>query len=143
MAKTARHEFLSPEWIAAIEQIRDEFADRAPAPTITLRANVVIGDAPFADPEIRGHIDTSIGLSIAPGHIDKPDFTATLDYATAKALFVGRDPQAVLQAFFGGKIRLTGDASKLLALPLPKPGASGPEGALLDEIGARIVGVTL
>ncbi len=134
---------MSPEWIAAVEQIRDEFADRAPAPTMVLRANVIIGDAPFTDPEIRGHIDTSLGLSIAPGTIDKPDFTATLDYATAKALFVGRDPQAVLQAFFGGKIRLTGDASKLLAMPLPKPGASGPESDLLNEIGARVAAITL
>ncbi len=143
MAQTTRHEFLSPAWIAALEQIRDEFADRAPAPTMALRANVVIADAPFDEPEIRGHIDTSIGLSIAPGHIDKPDFTAALDYATAKALFVGRDPQAVLQAFFGGKIRLTGDASKLLAMPLPKPGQSGPEADLLNEIGARVAAITL
>jgi hypothetical protein len=143
VAKSARHEFLSPGWIAAIENLRDEFADRAPAPTMVLRANVVIGDAPFDEPEIQGHIDTSLGLSIAPGHVERPDFTATLDYATAKALFVGRDPQAVLQAFFGGKIRLTGDASKLLAIPLPKPGQTGPEAELLDEISARVAAITL
>jgi hypothetical protein len=143
VAPTARHEFLSPGWITAVEQIRDEFADRAPAPTLAVRANVIVVDAPFDEPEIRGHIDTSIGLSIAPSHIDKPDFTATLDYATAKALFVGRDPQAVLQAFFGGKIRLTGDASKLLTMPLPKPGATGPEADLLNEVGARIAAITL
>ena len=76
MAKSARHEFLSPGWIAAIENLRDEFADRAPAPTMVLRANVVIGDAPFDEPEIQGHIDTSLGLKtlqLGPGYRVNPD----------------------------------------------------------------------
>ena len=127
MVKASKHEFLSPGWIAAVEDIRDEYAPRAPAPTVAVRANVIITEAPFTEPVICGHIDTTIGLAVAPGHVDQPDFTARLDYATAKALFVGQDPQAVLQAFFGGKIRLTGDAAKLLAIPLPKPGQTGPE----------------
>lgn len=143
MAKATKHEFLSPGWIAAVERIRDEFTDRAPAPPLTVRANVVVTEAPFAEPTIRGHIDTSLGLAISQGHLDKPDFTASLDYETAKALFVGQDPAAVLQAFFGGKIRLTGDASKLLAMPMPKPGAAGPEAELLRDVAARVQAVTL
>lgn len=142
MAKSTKHEFLSPGWIAAVEEIRDDVATRAPASPTTLRANVIVTDAPFAEPEIRGHIDTSRGLGISTGHLDHADFTASLDYATAKALFVGQDPQAVLQAFFGGKIRLTGDASKLLSLPIPKPGAAGPETALVQEVASRIQAVT-
>ena len=137
-----KHEFLSPAWILAVEAIRDEFAPSAPPPTMTLRANVVITNAPFAEPVIRGHIDTSFGLAVAPGHLDTPDFTASLDYATAKALFVGQDPQAVLQAFFGGKIRLTGDASKLLALPLPQLGQAGPDADLVRTVVARVQAVT-
>ena len=144
VAPAPRYEFLSSEWIAAVEQIRDEFATRAPArvPTMALRANVIITEVPFAEPVIRGHIDTSLGLAVAPGHLDQADFTASLDYTTARALFVGQDPQAVLQAFFGGKIRLTGDASKLLALPMPKPGQAGPETDLVREVAPRVQAVT-
>lgn len=142
MAKATKHEFLSPGWIAAVEQIRDEFLDRAPEAPFVVRANVVVTGAPFAEKVVHGHIDTSLGLAISQGHLDKPDFTASLDYETAKALFVGQDPQAVLQAFFGGKIRLTGDASKLLAMPMPKPNAAGPEAELLREVASRVQAVT-
>jgi hypothetical protein len=109
---------------------------------VSVRANVIVTEAPFAPSEVRGHIDTSLGLAIAPGHLDQPDFTASLDYDTAKALFVAQDPAAVMQAFFGGKIRLTGDASKLLAIPMPKPGQSGPEVDLLREVAGRVQAVT-
>lgn len=142
VAKVTKHEFLSPGWIAAVEKIRDDLLDRAPEPPMTLRANVIVTDAPFDEPTVHGHIDTSLGLAIAQGHLERPDFTASLDYETAKALFVGQDPAAVMQAFFGGKIRLTGDASKLLALPLPKPGAAGPETDLLREVATRVQAVT-
>jgi hypothetical protein len=141
-----KHEFLSPDWIAAVEAIRDEFAGRAAelgAPPVVVRANVVVTDAPFAPAaDVHGHIDTSLGLAIAPGHLDRPDFTASLDYDTAKALFVAQDPAAVMQAFFGGKIRLTGDASKLLAMPMPKPGQTGPEVDLFREVAGRVQAVT-
>ena len=49
----------------------------------------------------------------------------------------------MLREFFGGKIRLTGDASKLRAMPLPKPGQTGPAAELLNEIGARVAAITL
>lgn len=146
MAAPTKHEFLSPGWITAVEQIRDEYAPRAGdvgAPPLAVRANVIVTEAPFAEREVRGHIDTTLGLAIAPGHLDSPDFTASLDYDTAKALFVGQDPAAVMQAFFGGKIRLTGDASKLLAIPMPKPGQAGPEVDLLREVAGRVQAVTV
>lgn len=133
--------FLSPEWIAAVVAIRDEFTGRAPAPTVVIRANVVVTDTPFAE-DVRGSIDTSMGLAIEPVELESPDFTATLDYDTARALFLGDDPQALMQAFFGGKIRLAGDASKLLALQLPKPSDTGPEVDLGREIAARVRAIT-
>ena len=76
--------------------------------------------APFGEPEILGSIDTSSGqLALDAGHIADPDLTITTDYATAKALFVQQDPNAALQAVFGGKIRVQGEMTKLLALQLP------------------------
>jgi hypothetical protein len=137
----ARFPFLSPEWIAAVDEIRHEYAGRTPPPPVTIRANVVVTDTPFGD-EVRGSIDTSAGLTIEPTELDSPDFTAALDYATARALFLGDDPNALMQAFFGGKIRLTGDATKLLALPLPKPTDTGPEVDLAREVATRIRAIT-
>jgi hypothetical protein len=138
----AKHEFLSPDWIAAVTAIRDEYAGRLPESSFVVRANLVVTDVPFADGEVRGSIDTARGLAIEPVELDAPDLTAQLDYDTAKALFVEQDPQAIMQAFFGGKIRITGDASKLLTLPLPRPGDSSPELDLLREISERVKAVT-
>jgi hypothetical protein len=139
-----RHQFLSDEWIDAVTHIREEYEGQVTPPTVVVRANVVVTDAPFGDGEVRGFVDTSHrGVVIEPGELDAADFTASLDYETAKALFVEQDPQALMQAFLGGKIRITGDATKLLALPLPKPDATGPEIDLAREIADRIRAVTL
>jgi hypothetical protein len=138
----AKHEFLSPGWIVAVTAIRDEYHGRLPEPSFTLRANLVVVEVPFGGGEVRGSIDVSQGLAIEPVELEAPDLTAQLDYATAKALFVEQDPQAIMQAFFGGKIRITGDATKLLALPMPKPDDSSPALDLVREISARVREVT-
>jgi hypothetical protein len=138
----ARHEFLSPGWIAAVTEIHDEYRGRVAPPSVVVRANVIITDVPFGDPEVRGSIDTSEGIAIEPVELAEPDFTATVDYDTAKALFVDQDPQAFMQAFFGGKIRLTGDASKLLAMPMPNPADNGPAAELAREVAERVRAVT-
>jgi hypothetical protein len=137
-----KHEFLSPEWIAAVTAIRDEYRGRLPQSAFVLRANLVVTEVPFHEGEVRGSIDTSEGLVIEPVELDSPDLTAQLDYATAKALFVEQDPQAILDAFFRGKIRITGDATKLLALPMPKPEDTGPELDLVREVSQRVKDVT-
>jgi hypothetical protein len=137
-----KYEFLSAHWIEAVRAIRDEYADRVKAPPVLVRANVIVTETPFDGGEVRGYVDTAHGLAIEAGQLDQPDFTATLDYATAKSLFVEQDPQALLQAFFGGKIRLTGDASKLLSIPLPSPDATGPDIDLAREIATRVRDIT-
>jgi hypothetical protein len=138
----AVYEFLSPEWIDAVSAIRDEYAGHIPQSDFQLRANLVVTEVPFGPGEVRGSVDTSTGLTIEPVELDAPDLTAQLDYATAKALFVEQDPQAILDAFFKGKIRITGDATKLLTLPMPKPGDSSPELDLLREVSDRVKAVT-
>jgi hypothetical protein len=136
------HPFLSPAWIDAVTAIHDEYHGKLPPPPVPMRANIVVTDVPFGDAEVHGCVDTSEGFIIEPGHLDAPDFTATVDYDTAKALFVEQDPQAIMQAFFGGKIRLTGDASKLLTIPLPKPGDTGAGVDLAREVSERIRAIT-
>lgn len=119
----ASYPFLSPDWIAAAKALREEYAEQIPNPPVAARVNVVITDIPHGDEaSLEGHIDTSSGQTIIEhGHLDDPELTVTIDYPTAKAAFVTRDQQQVMQAFLGGKILVEGDASKLLALQSGPP----------------------
>jgi hypothetical protein len=132
-----KHEFLSPEWIAAVRALRDEYHDRVRPPSIAVRANVVVTGAPFGEPEILGSVDTADGqLVLDDGHLDEADLTITTDYATAKALFVQQDPNAAMQAVFGGKVTVQGDMTRLLALQLPLNEADSAE--VSREIAERV-----
>ena len=50
------------------------------------------------------------------GHLDSPDLTITIGYETAKAILVDGDAQAAMQAFLGGRIKVDGDITKMIAL---------------------------
>ena len=114
--------FLSDEWIDAAKELRARYEDRVPAPPVSVRLNVIVTDIPHRPDDLDGHIDSSTGqMIIERGHLDDPELTVTVDYDTAKAAFVTRDQQAVMQAFLGGKIFVEGDASKLLALQAGGP----------------------
>ena len=135
--------FLSAEWVEAARALRDEYADKIPEATIEARVNIVVTDVPH-DGDIstmEGHIDTSSGQTvIEQGHLDDPELTVTVDYATARAAFVTRDQQEVMQAFLGGKILVDGDATKLLALQAgPPPSELDPK---LEEMYRRLDAVT-
>ncbi len=134
------HPFLSPDWIAAAHEIREEFLDRLPPPEIAMRANVVITDTPFDQGDVLGFIDTTEGSTqLEVGHLDDPELTIRVDYSTAHALFVTQDTQKLMEAFFGGKILVTGDVSKILTLAPP----TDPEQiALGAEIAQRLGAIT-
>jgi putative sterol carrier protein len=70
------------------------------------------------------------------GHLENPDLTVTLDYATAKAILVDGNPQAGMQAFMAGKIKVQGDMTKLMAM---QQGTPDPAAA---EIAAKIKEIT-
>ena len=137
-----KHAFLSPSWIAAARDIRDQYAGSAEPPDDPVRANVVITEAPFEPETVTGYVDTSSGhLAIEEGQLDDADLTLTTDYATAHSLFVDRDPQVAMQALFGGKIRAEGDVMRLLALQ--DSGPIDPEKReLAKEIAAKIDAIT-
>lgn len=92
------------------------------------RINIVVTAIPHGESEVmEGHIDTTEGQTIIEyDHLDDPDLSVTVDYETAKAAFVTRDQEALMQAFFGGKILVEGDVSKLLALQSTPPGEIEP-----------------
>jgi len=154
-----RYSFLSPEWIAAMRELRAEYAAQEEAATalaaespersIDLAANVTVTGPPFGDGPILGHIDTTgPALTLEEGHLDAPDFGIELPYDLAKQLFVDRDPAQVMPALLGGAIKMTGDSSKVLALagllapPASAPAGDNPAPDFLREIIQRIDEIT-
>ncbi len=136
--------FLSDEWIAEARKIRAEFAPPerdadAPPPATSVRMNQVITDVPFGEGKLDAHLDTTSGvLEMETGHLENPDVTVTLDYETAKAIFVEGTAEAGMQAFMAGKIRVVGDFAKLVAsLQQVSPGAFDA-----SEVQRRIKAIT-
>jgi putative sterol carrier protein len=82
-------------------------------------------------------VDTSTGeLVLEIGHIDPVDLKVSLDYEVARAILIEGNPQAGIQAFMSGKIKVEGDIAKLMALQSISP---DPTAA---EIAARILAMT-
>ncbi len=65
-----------------------------------------------------------------------PELTVTLDYDTAKAIFIEQNPQAGMQAFMAGKIKVQGDMTKLMAMQ------QAPPDPIALEIAAKIKEIT-
>ncbi len=103
--------------------------------------NQIIQDVPFGEGTIKAHIDTSSGqLELETGHLDSPDLTITVEYQTAKALLVDGDPQAAMQAFLSGRIKVDGDITKLIALQAA--GMSGGANPAALDLARRLQAIT-
>jgi len=138
----AQYQFLSDEWLEEARKIRAEYHDRTPQIPVSVRMNQVIQDVPFGDGVIHAHVDTSSGdLEMEMGHLESPDLTVTLSYYTAKAILVDGDAQAAMQAFLGGRIRVDGDITKMLALQTVSAGGAADPAAL--ELAKRLQDITL
>jgi hypothetical protein len=136
-----QYPFLSDEWLAEARRIRAEFKDKAPAIPVSVRMNQIIQAVPFGDGTIQAHLDTSAGqLEMDTGHLESPDLTITIDYDTAKAILVDGDAQAAMQAFLGGKIKVDGDITKLLALQ--NAGLGGNTNPAAAEMARRLQAMT-
>ncbi|MBU6330492.1 MAG: SCP2 sterol-binding domain-containing protein [Acidobacteria bacterium] len=113
------YEFLSPEWMTAAKAIRDEMPHPDVPAAGLMRMNLIVTETPFAA-DVHGHIDTTDGeIIIEDGHLEGPDLTVTVDFATARAIFVNMDVSAAMQAFMGGRINVQGDITKLMTLQAP------------------------
>ncbi len=133
----AQYPFLSDEWLEAARAIRAEYGEGGVPIAHSLRMNLVISDVPFGDGTVHAHADTSSGeLVLDTDHLETVDLTVTLEYAIAKAILVEGNPQAGMQAFMTGKIKVEGDISKLMALQ-----AGGIDPAA-GEVAARIQAIT-
>jgi putative sterol carrier protein len=133
------HPFLSEEWITEARIIRAKYEGQVPKIPITIRMNQIITKVPFGNGDIQSHIDTSTGVLVMDlGHIEKPDLTVTTDYETAHKVFFDQDPQAGMQAFMSGRIKVEGDVSKMLMMPSVMPASD-----LADQVAAEIRSITL
>jgi hypothetical protein len=136
-----RYPFLSDEWLAQARRVRAEFKGRSPTLPVSVRMNQIIQDVPFGDGTIKAHLDTSSGeLEIDTGHLEAPDLTITMGYQTAKALLIDGDTQGAMQAFLGGRIKVDGDITKLIALQ--NAGASAGTHSVAAEMARRLQAMT-
>jgi hypothetical protein len=120
----AKYAFLSDEWIAAAKEIRARYESEGATAAVPhqVKMNLVVTDVPFGGGSIDAHMDTtSGGLELDLGHIEGSDLKVTLDYPTAKSILVEGNPQAGMQAFMAGKIKVEGDMAKLMALQTVTP----------------------
>jgi len=123
-----KYAFLSDEWMEQARNLREEYRGKTQAPAHAVKMNQVITNVPFGDGTINSHMDTSSGdVEFETGHLDVADVTVTLDYDTAKAIFVDGNPQAGMQAFMAGKIKVQGDMTKLMAMQQTAPDAAAAE----------------
>ena len=117
--------FLSADWMDAARGIREKYAAEAAKVTASIRMNQVITDVPEgvgADSTLKAYMDTSSGEVVMElGELEAPDLTVTVDYDTARKLFVDQDQAAGMQAFMGGKIKVQGDMMKMMAMQTSMP----------------------
>jgi putative sterol carrier protein len=133
----AKYPFLSDEWMAEAKKIREEYRGKVPPSAHVVKMNQIITEVPFGDGTLEAHMDTSSGeMELDTGHLPDPDVTVTVDYATAKAIFVDGNPQAGMQAFMAGKIKVQGDMTKMMAMQ------SGAPDATATELAQRISDIT-
>ncbi|MEA3055148.1 MAG: hypothetical protein QOD30_580 [Actinomycetota bacterium] len=133
----AKHPFLSDEWMTEAKKIREEYRGKSTVAPAAMKMNQIVTDVPFGDGTINAHMDSSSGeMEMDLGHIDDAEVTVTIDYATAKAIFVDNNPQAGMQAFMAGKIKVQGDMTKLMSM-----GQAAPD-PTATEIAAKIKDIT-
>jgi hypothetical protein len=133
------HPFLSEAWIAEARKVREKYEGRAPKVPFVVRMNQVVTKVPFGDGTIHSHLDTSSGeLVMELGHLDNPDLVVTTDYETARTIFIGQDPQAGMQAFLSGKVKVQGDMTKMMLMQTTQQ----PDDELAKQIAAEIQAIT-
>ena len=136
-----QYPFLSDEWVAAARQIREEFdGELDEGVPNNIRMNQIITEVPFGSGTVNAHVDTTSGsLEMDIGHLEKADVTVTLDYDTAKSVFVDGTISAAMTAFMAGKVRVQGEMAKLLAaLQQLAP----PDGSAATAVQQRIRDIT-
>jgi putative sterol carrier protein len=100
-------EFLSDEWIAALEG-----TGAAPGPSATVQ--LVVGGTPAGDVKFHLAVADGVVTAATPGTDPKADVSLTIPHADAQAILAGElDPNV---AFMRGRMKTAGDPGLLLDL---------------------------
>ena len=118
------HTFLSDPWLDEVKKLIDEAGVEPQADPITV--NMVVTGGPEGDRELH-----MAGGSFGAGLKDDAPTKLTVPYDVARNMFINGDQSAAMQAFMGGKIKVEGDMSKLMAMQ--SGGASGADSAAIQE----------
>jgi putative sterol carrier protein len=129
------HPFLSDAWFTEAHAIREKYAGTASSVAHKIKMNQVITDVPFGNGSVELYMDSTGGdIVLERGKLDEADVTVTTDYETARKILVDQDPQAGMQAFMAGKIKVQGDMMKLMQMQAAPPDENARKVA--DEIKA-------
>jgi hypothetical protein len=104
------HAFLSDDWFTAVEGLRAD-APEPPAAMKDLVVNVVVQGGPDGDREVN-----LSGGQFGLGLVESAPTKLSVPYDVAKAIFIEGNPQAAMQAFMSGQIKIEGDMTKIMAM---------------------------
>jgi hypothetical protein len=125
--------FLSDEWFTEVRRIVDARVVEVPLHA-KLTLNLVVTGTPFGDDRAL-HLGANDGFADwGFGHADDADLTLTTDYDTAREILLSANPQAGMQAFMEGKVKVQGDLTKLMAAQVAGTGPGAP--GLADALSA-------
>lgn len=101
---------MSDAWLDAVEALRSE-APEPPAAMKDLCVNIVVQGGPDGDREV--HMKAG---QFERGLADDAPTKLSVPYDVAKAIFIDGNPQAAMQAFMSGQIKIEGDMTKIMAM---------------------------
>lgn len=104
------YQFLSPEWITAVESLRSELPP-PPAEAVGVCVNLVVTGGP--DGDVDAHL---LDGQLEVGLEDGAPTTVKIPFPFAKRLMVDGDPAAALQAVMSGELKIEGNVMNLLRL---------------------------
>ena len=103
--------FLSEDWFTEVEKIRAELGDPDVPPAMAdLKINIVVAGGPEGDKEL--HLEKG---QFERGLADGAPTKLTVPFDVAKAIFIDGNQSAAMQAFMSGQLKMTGDATKVMA----------------------------
>ena len=107
------HQYLSPEWRAAAEPIRDRYLADHDAPDEAIVANVTVTGVPFGDGDLELHSLPGVPNVFDHGHVDGADVALTIDYGLARMVVLDPSTNVLELGINAGQITVEGDTSAL------------------------------
>lgn len=120
-------EFLSEGWFGEVDRIQNEVNPPVPPAIKDLKINMQVTGAPSGDISFRMEAGR-----LVKGHAADAPTKLVIPFATAKAMLIDQNQQAVMQAFMSGQIRVEGDMAKLMQMQMAGP--PSPEATKVSQL---------